>query len=219
MTTFPGAPRLLKGGLVLVNPENLVVQRVISFQFNPESVTRTLEVMGVGAESGDRLETLRLKGPPGENIKVEVEIDATDQLEFPDQSPDVVDAGITPQLDVLETILYPASRTVQQNDSLANVGTLEITPVEAPLTLFVWSAKRVLPVRLTEFSITEEFFDASLNPIRAKVSLGMRVLNSNDLRFSHRGNSIFMVHHQQKEQRSRRSSSGVLVNLGISRIR
>lgn len=218
MTTFPGAPRLVKSGLVLVNPETLIVQRVISFQFNPESVTRTLEVMGVGAESGDRLETLRLKGPPGETIKIDVEIDATDHLEFPDQSPDVVDAGITPQLDVLETIVYPASRTLQQNDSLASIGTLEITPVETPLTLFVWNAKRVIPVRLTEVSVTEEFFDANLNPIRAKVSLGMRVLNSNDLRFSHRGNSLFMVHHQQKEQRARRSATGVLVNLGISRI-
>ena len=47
---------------------------------------------------------------------------------------------------------------------------------EAPLTLFVWSAQRIVPVRITEFSITEEAFDPALNPIRAKVSLGMRVL-------------------------------------------
>lgn len=218
MTTFPGTPRHLKGGLVLVDPENFAVQRVITFQFNPETVTRTIESMGIGEDSGDRLETLRLKGPPAETIKVEAVIDAADQLEFPEQSQDIVEDGILPQLDVLETILYPASRTLQQHDSLANAGTLEITPAEAPLPLFVWSAKRILPVRLIEFSITEEFFDVSLNPIRAKISLGMRVLNSNDFRFSSRGNSLFVVHHQQKEQRANRNTRSVLVKLGINSI-
>ncbi|MFQ5603172.1 MAG: hypothetical protein ACE5HS_07880 [bacterium] len=219
MSTFPGAPRLVKGGIVLLNPNSLAVLRVISFQYNPETLTRTLEIMGTGADGGDRSETLRLKGAPAETIKVDVEIDATDQLEFPGQSPDAVNFGILPQLDVLETIVYPASRTVQQNNNLANVGTLEISPVESPLALFVWSAKRVLPVRLTEFSITEEFFNAALNPIRAKVSLGMRVLNTNDLQFSHKASNLFMVHHQQKEQRASKSKTGLLLNLGISRIK
>ena len=63
------------------------------------------------------------------------------------------------------------------------MGTLEIVPAEAPLTLFVWSKNRMLPVRITEFSITEEAFDPALNPIRAKVSLGLRVLSVNDLGF------------------------------------
>ena len=59
--------------------------------------------------------------------------------------------------------------------------------MEAPLTLFVWSKSRIVPVRLTEFSVTEEAFDAELNPIRAKVSLGMRVLSVDDLGFDAQG--------------------------------
>jgi hypothetical protein len=43
--------------------------------------------------------------------------------------------------------------------------------MQAPLALFVWSQHRILPVRVTDFSITEEAFDPALNPIRAKVSL------------------------------------------------
>ena len=55
--------------------------------------------------------------------------------------------------------------------------------MQSPLTLFIWSKNRIMPVRLTDFSITEEAFDPNLNPIRAKVSLGMRVLSVNDVGF------------------------------------
>ena len=81
---------------------------------------------------------------------------------------------------------------------MANAGTLEIIPLEQPLTLFVWSKSRVVPVRLTEFSITEEAFDPNLNPIRAKVSLGMRVLNVDDLGFAHPGGRMFMSYLTQQ---------------------
>ena len=81
-------------------------------------------------------------------------------------------------------LINPTVETLQADDAMANAGTLEIIPLEQPLTLFVWSKSRVVPVRLTEFSITEEAFDPNLNPIRAKVSLGMRVLNVDDLGFA-----------------------------------
>jgi hypothetical protein len=83
------------------------------------------------------------------------------------------------------------------------------------LTLFVWSKTRILPVRLTEFSITEEAFDAALNPIRAKISLGMRVLSVNDLGFSHRGDNLFMAYLQGKEELASLAQSAPLAALGI----
>jgi hypothetical protein len=218
MTTFPNSPRLLKGGIVLIDPDASAVQRIIALQYNPDTLSRTLQVKGVGGEGGDRLEALRLTGPPVETIKLDAEIDATDQLEFPDQNQTVAQLGIHPQLAALETIVYPASRQIQTNNSLAQAGTLEIAPMESPLTLFVWSKNRILPVRLTEFSIIEEAFDPLLNPIRAKVSLGMRVLSVNDLPFSHKGSSLFMAYHQQKERLAATSQGGTLNALGITRI-
>lgn len=218
MTTFPNSPRLLKGGIVLVDPATAAVQRVIVLQYNPDTLSRTLQVQGVGAESGERSEALRLKGPPVETIKVEAEIDATDQLEFPDKNPTATQVGIHPQLAALETIVYPTSGQLLANNSLAKAGTLEIAPMQTPLTVFVWSKNRVLPVRLTEFSITEEAFDPALNPIRAKVSLGMRVLNVNDVGFDHKGGSLFMSYLQQKEGLAARSPGGVLNMLGIGGI-
>jgi hypothetical protein len=216
MTTFPGSPRLLKGGLVLLDPDTGAVRRILTLQYNPDTLTRTLQVQGVGAESGDRLEAFRLKGPPVETLKVEAEIDATDQLEHGDGT--AAQTGIHPQLAALETLVYPTAVQLRANNALAASGTLEVAPMEAPLTLFVWSKQRIVPVRLTEFSVTEEAFDPSLNPIRAKVSLGMRVLTVNDLGFDHKGGGLFLSYLQNKEQLAARHASGAFGTLGITGI-
>jgi hypothetical protein len=217
MTTFPGSPRLLKGGIVLIDAGTAAVRRVIVLQYSPDTLSRTLQVQGVGAESGDRSEALRLKGAPVETIKLEAEIDATDQLEFPDQNQAATQVGIFPQLAALETLVYPTSAQLNNNNRLAKAGTLEIVPMETPLALFVWSKTRILPVRVTELSVTEEAFDPNLNPIRAKVSLGLRVLSVNDLGFDHKGGSLFMNYLQQKENLAA-MSTGALNALGVTRI-
>lgn len=217
MSTFPNSPRILKGGLVLLDADSGAVDRIIVLQYNPDKLSRTFQVKGI-ADTGDRSQALRLTGPPVESIKLDAEIDATDQLEFPDQNPNATEFGIHPQLAALETIVYPTNSQIQTNMDLANSGTLEIIPMEAPLTLFVWSKNRVLPVKLTDFSVTEEAFDVNLNPIRAKVSLGMRVLSVNDLPDDHKGSSIFMAYHQQKERLAAKQQLGTLSGLGISQI-
>ncbi len=217
MTTFPNSPRLVQGGLVLADPKTARVLQVIVLQYNPDTITRTLQAQGAGADSGDRLEALRLKGAPIETIKLDVEVDATDQLERPDENPKTVALGLHPLLAALETIIYPKADAVQRNLSLAAAGTLEITPVQAPLTIFVWSAQRVVPVRITEMSITEEAFDVNLNPMRARISLGLRVLTTNDFEVGHRANGIFFAHHRTKE-RLATEVAGELSQLGIRRI-
>jgi hypothetical protein len=218
MTTFPGSPRLTKAGLVVLAPETGAILRVISFQYNPETLSRTLQVQGIGAESGDRVEAFRVKGPPVETIKLDVEIDATDQLGEPRPDRTAVEVGILPELAVLELLIYPESAKLQEDIDLARAGTLEIIPEEAPMALLVWSANRALPVRLTEFTITEEMFDVALNPIRAKLALGMRVLSVNDLPSGHRGAHLYLGYQQQKERLAARRASVALSTLGIQRI-
>jgi hypothetical protein len=214
MTSFPGSPKLLRGGLVLVDPSSGAVKRIIALQYNPDSISRTLQVQAMG-EDGDRSQAMRIKGPPVETIKLDAEIDATDQLEFPDQNRNAVEFGILPQLAALETIIYPASALLNSNNALAAAGTLEIAPMEAPLILFVWSKNRILPVRITELSVTEEAFDPALNPIRAKVSLGMRVLSVDDLGFAHKGGSLFMTHLQAKEQLVTKVPAASMSSFGV----
>lgn len=218
MSTFPGSPHIIKGGIVLINPETAAVERIITLQYNPDTLTRSFQIKGMGGEGGDRSEAFRLTGPPVETLKLDVEIDATDQLETAVPGAAVVAVGIHPQLAALETIIYPKSAQLQFNNTLAQIGTIEIVPMETALTLFIWNRNRILPVRLTELSITEEAFDINLNPIRAKISLGMRVLSVEDLGFDHKGGSLYMSYHQNKERLAGQFASGALSQLGITTI-
>ncbi len=215
MSSFPGSPKLLKGGIVLIDPATAQVQRIIALQYNPESLSRTLQVQGA-SEGGDRSEALRLKGPAVETIKLDAEIDATDDMEAGD--PTVGEAGISPQLAALETLLYPSTAQLSTNQTLSSLGTLEILPMETALPLFVFGQHRVIPVRLTDFSVTEEAFDPNLNPIRAKVSLGMRVLSIDDVGFTHKAGSLFMSYLQQKEGLRAKAQAGTLGALGLTGI-
>jgi hypothetical protein len=219
MSTFPNSPRLLKGGLVVLAPGGSTPRRVISLQYNPDSLTRSYQVQGVGGEGGgERAQPFRMKGAAVESIKLDAEIDATDQLEFPDRNPVATEVGIAPQIAALETLVNPSTRELLAVDADARGGTLEILPPEAPLVLFVWSRSRVVPVRVTDFSVTEEAFDPELNPIRAKVSLGLRVLNVDDLGYSHRGGTLFLSYLRTREALAARAPGATLETLGISNI-
>jgi len=195
MSSFPGSPKVQKGAIIGLDPFNPLAS-VIVFQYNPDTLTRTLTAQTTGGAPNSG-EALRLKGPPQESISVNIEIDATDQLEKADAQ--ATSMGVYPTLASLEMLLYPKSALVIANEVLMRVGVIEIIPPEAPLTLFIWGVKRIVPVRLTTFSITEEAFDANLNPIRAKVALGLRVLNYQDLGLLSAGGAIFMAHQIIKE--------------------
>jgi len=205
---------LLKAGIVLVDYNTGAVQRLIALQYNPETLTRTLQAQGVGPDSGLHVDQMRLKGPAIETFKLEANLDAADQLDAGD--PLATASGIQPQLAALETVIYPTSAQLQQANAMARAGTLEIVPMDAPLALFVWSKERVVPVKITEFSITEEMFDSSLNPIRAKVSLGLRVLTIDDVDFSSVAGSIYLTYQYRKEQLAASAPAGSLAAFGLS---
>ena len=195
MSSFPGSPRLFKGAIIGLDPFNPLAS-VIVFQYNPETLTRSLVAQTSGGDA-DRGEALRLKGPPEETITLKVEIDAADQLE--QAQPTATTMGIYPVLASLEMLIYPKSIPTIVNEALMAAGVIEVVPPEAPLTLFVWGIKRVVPVRVTTFSINEEAYDPNLNPIRASVNLGLRVLTYHDLGLLSAGGALFMAHQIVKE--------------------
>jgi len=208
MTTFPGSPRLLKGAIVGVEKFNPLASAIL-FQYNPETLTRSLTARTPDRalwEQADRTEAMRLAGPPEETIQLEIEIDAADQLEQDEFTATTM--GIYPALASLEMLLYPKALAIITNNALLNAGIKEVAAPEAPLTLFVWGPKRVLPVRLTSFSITEQAFDSGLNPIRASVSLSLTVLNYQDLGLVSVGGALFMVHQVAKEAMATLSGLG-----------
>lgn len=219
MTGLTSSPKLLKGGLVVLAPGGGAVRRRIALQYNPDTLTRSYQVQGVGGDGGgERAQPFRLKGPAIESIRLEAEIDATDQLEFPDNNANAVAFGIAPQLATLEALVHPSVDELLAVAALTANGALEILPPEAPLVLFVWSKSRVAPVRVTEFSITEEAFDPALNPIRAKVSLGLRVMSTDDLGFTHKGGTIFLGYLRAREALAAKAGSASLASLGLSNL-
>jgi hypothetical protein len=189
-------PRPLKGALVALRLPDPTPQ-VIAFQYNPQSLARTLEAQSQGGGEGGGSDAFRLTGAPVETIKLEAEIDAVDQLDA--GSATAAELGLHPQLAMLELLVYPSSALVIANTILLAVGTIEVIPPQGPIVLFIWGPKRILPVRITEFSVTEEAFDPRLNPIRAKVSLGLRVLSYNDLARTSPFYHLFLAHHVTKE--------------------
>jgi hypothetical protein len=189
------SPRIAKAALVSLDPFG--PPQLIMFQYNPERVSRTLQAQSSGP-GGARSEALRLDGPPTESLQFqEVALDAADQLERRDTIAEAV--GVLPQLAALEMLLYPRSAAVIANTVLLAAGTLEILAPESPLTVLIWGRHRIVPVRLTEYSVNEEAFDASLNPIRATLSLGLRVLSYGDLPLTHPGYYLFLSHQIGKE--------------------
>ncbi|MFI6879966.1 hypothetical protein ACIBL6_41645 [Streptomyces sp. NPDC050400] len=219
MTRYADIPKPIRSGIVLMDPERGTPQRIIVLQFNPDTLERSLapQTAGAGGDSGgggsgngDRNEALRLKGPAQETWKFTAEIDATDQLEI--AAPD----GIHPQLATLEMLVQPSTAQLREASRLAKNGTIEISPIEMPLTLFTWGSKRVMPVRLTELSINESAFDVNLNPIRASLSIGLKVLSVSDLPAGHLGADLYMAHLAQKERLASAARRGSLGALGLN---
>jgi hypothetical protein len=207
-------PRLVKAGIVLTDPISGAVQQVIALQYNPDTLSRSIKPRFAGGSGDHQLTATRFAGAPVETLKVDAEIDATDQLASGD--PAATAAGIHPQLALLETLVHPGSAALLANARLAAAGRLEVLPVVAPLPLFVWSKQRIAPVQVTDLSITEEAFDTRLNPIRAKVSLSMRVLTVDDLRFGSPGGAFFITYLQAKERLAGRAARPSIGTLGVA---
>ena len=208
-------PKTVKGSLVTLDTSLNTVDSTIVFQYNPDTLTRTLQIQSASGEDNSRSEALRLEGAPIETIKLDAEFDTTGPLPKGKEKA-AAEYGVYPQLAALETLVYPTSEHVKETMGMASEGAIEIIPYDAPMTLFIWGKQRLLPVRLTEFSITEEAYDVNLNPVRAKVSLGLRVLNYNDLPWRQGGKQLFLPHHENKERFSRLGRGRDLGALGIA---
>lgn len=203
---FPRSPTFLKGALVAYESQFLgPVPNVIVFQYNPDQLRRSLsQRTATSAESQDstgtaRRDAQRVPGPPQETITLTVHLSAADQLAEPASYPHTVNHGLHPALAALELLLYPSSEQFLLSQVLAQAGTVQQTPPDLPIVLLVWGPSRVVPVRLTSFSVQEKAFDQNLNPIQAEVELSMKVLTYMDLDSDSLGYGAYLVHQIQKE--------------------
>ena len=179
-SSFPRSPQLTKGALVGVTiPFLQPVFNVIPFQYNPQTFTRNFSIWHTGSGAGSSSEEGTAKGSqpedPRESFNLSIELDATDELEEPEKFPRTVVSGVADRLAALELLLYPVVDLV---DDIFNLGLNQCA--EVPIALFVWGPGRILPVRITSFSVEEQAFSPTLYPIRATVTLGVQVLIAED---------------------------------------
>jgi hypothetical protein len=214
MADFPRSPQLLKGALAIYDRDQpSAAPRIVAFQYNPEQVRRTLANRAVpqdqqrGARAA-RQDVLRVAGPPVETLTLSVVLDAADQLAAPATNPTTTEDGLHPALAALELLMYPPSLGAEQLERQAAAGAVQVEPASLPLTLLVWGKSRVVPVTVTSFAIAEEAFDPRLNPIRAKVDLGLKVLTYVDFPGDAFGRDAFIAHQKQKESLAQAFASG-----------
>jgi hypothetical protein len=207
---FPGTPQVARGALVgidLYSP----LSSIVVFQYNPATIRRQLTPQGT-ANGGARSEALRLRGPPIQSIEMQVELDAIDR-NIAGGAP-TGEAGVFGQLASLELLIYPRLAQVVADAALMNAGSLWVVPPAAPLTVLVWGARRVLPVRVEGMSVSEQQFDTELNPVRATVDLNLRVLSYDDFQPSNPGYGLFLAHQAALVGRgvriARRRSTGLI---------
>jgi hypothetical protein len=209
-TGFSRSPKLLKGALVSFSGQLIsAVPTVIAFQYNPEMLTRSLEVWGpdAGTSPGDSqnpqssaavTQSRAQPQNPAETINLSLELDAADAMENPDSFPIESATGIADRIAALEMLLYPQAESLiggllgsiggalggDTGDALSSAASAlnkSIVPRgTVPIVLFIWGANFIVPVRLISFSVEEQAFSPVLFPIRAKVTIGMKVLTPND---------------------------------------
>jgi hypothetical protein len=192
-STNPLSPKLLKGALVKLDTFMVVpVPQVVIFQYNPASITRSIALVGPSSGSGDasggKAATQPMTAqpqPPVETITLALEFDATDALESPESHPVAMLTGVADRIAALEMLLYPnTSGQGLLGDLVASLGGGGTPPpperLTVPLTFFVWGPGRILPVRVTQFSVEEQEFMTTLYPLRAKVNLSLQILREGD---------------------------------------
>src|SRR5688572_23546990 len=199
-------PNVLKGALAVYPTHTPGSQpsAIISFQFNPDTMKRTLAHRAPppppqGATGAAKEDVLRVAGPPLETITMTVDMHAADQLNEPESAPAIAEHGLHPALATLELLMYPPTANTQKVDQQAAEGQVQVSTAELPLVLLMWGKSRVVPVKVTSFSVSEEAFDTRLNPIAAKVELGLQVLTDMDFTGDSLGRDAFVAYQKAKE--------------------
>ncbi|MEN0064238.1 MAG: hypothetical protein AAGA48_18955 [Myxococcota bacterium] len=181
--------------------------KAIPFQYNPESIEQTVQT-GPAADDGG--ESLRLAGPPKTTITLTAELLAWHPSLDSSAEKAAAKHGVGHQIAALESLLFPTYAEMDRERSLAERGLVEVVPGEHLLALLVWAEDRIVPVKVTSLSVTEDRFDDQLRPVHATAQLSLQVLTVADLGFDHPGGRVASRYHRRLERVARDGTLGPL---------
>lgn len=182
----------LRGALVEYSGQFLgPIPNIVLFQFNPESITRTIRIPESASTSNSvanrpRRDAASTEAPPVEEFSITAKFSAHDDLGTGGAVSIVPHLfGVGPQLAALEKMVYPPATpggligaaidaigsALGGGGAAAPTQPVPRTPV--PRLLFIWGPSRVVPVRIKSMSISEKQYDMLLNPIEAEVQIGL----------------------------------------------
>jgi hypothetical protein len=199
------AGKFIRGALVeFMDTFLLPLPNVIIFQYNPETITHSWTQPEAAPSAEGRSNPLAVKGSPGESFQFTIAMDANDMISDggPVEEGLATATGIYSRLAALEMLQYPvdpsgqsgllgsvsvsvsvSSSGISLNASLTKPNKRSVPQAQIPTVLFIWGPGRILPVRVTNLSITEKLYDSLLNPTHAEATLGLRVLTPEELLF------------------------------------
>jgi hypothetical protein len=178
---YTRSPKIQKGAFVqLAETLGIPLPNIVPFQFNPSKMTRSLKAwnpLQVDENNRGQLAPAAQPFDPEETITMTLELDAADHLEGDQFIANTF--GIGDRIAALEAMLFAAQTPLGQLVSLAAsllTGAQPLARPTVPVTFLVWGIGRMVPVRITEYSIEEQMFLPSLRPIQASINIKLQVL-------------------------------------------
>jgi hypothetical protein len=177
------APPLIRGAIVqLIQDMGFVAPNIISFQYNPEKVTRSFKPWNpFDTDATKKTATATQAAPfdPEETYQFTLELDATNDIEL--KNPIALTTGVASRIAAMQKLVMPSAGLIGDLVGAAKALAAKGSPAMAevkklPLSLFVMGPGLILPVRVTSISIEVKEFTSFLYPLMADVTLDLRVL-------------------------------------------
>jgi len=159
----PWSTPWISGALVRINPSSVLDKSLVVFQYNPETLTRSLKPNYYDKDSRDLL-----AGPAKQTITLTI------QLEGSDKAWNSL-IGVLPTLAGLEMMVNPSVLDLGKYELNVTTGKMQAIPPPAPRIIFVWGPGRILPVFVESLTIKEKMFNSLLTPMMAEADLTLEV--------------------------------------------
>lgn len=178
----PLISKINRGAFVqLVDDVVAPIPNIVTFQFNPEKLTRSLTPFN----AFERNEGQNLQAPdaqpfdPEEKISFSLNLSATEGLTR--YNPVTMGTGVASRIAALRYMVKPSSGSVFNDignsaKALKNLSDNTATRKTLPLTFLVYGPGLILPVRITSFSVEEKLHTPLLYAHEATVTVDLVVI-------------------------------------------